>query len=65
MPGTVIRVNVQAGATVEAGEPLVVLEAMKMETPLASPYDAVVDAVHVTEGDRVTAGADARRARSE
>jgi biotin carboxyl carrier protein len=56
MPGTVIRVNVQAGASVAAGEPVVVLEAMKMETPLASPYDAVVDAVHVSEGDRVSAG---------
>jgi len=30
---------------------------MKMETPLASPYDATVRAVHVAEGDRVAAGA--------
>jgi acetyl-CoA/propionyl-CoA carboxylase, biotin carboxylase, biotin carboxyl carrier protein len=57
MPGTVIRVHVAAGATVAAGQPLVVLEAMKMETPLLSPYDAVVDAVTVAEGDRVAAGA--------
>ncbi len=57
MPGTVIRVHVAAGATVAAGQPLVVLEAMKMETPLLSPYDAVVDAVEVAEGDRVAAGA--------
>jgi biotin carboxyl carrier protein len=42
---------------VSAGEPLVILEAMKMETPLTSPYDAVVEAVHVREGDRVAAGA--------
>ena len=56
MPGTVIRVHVAPGRTVEAGEPLVVLEAMKMETPLLSPYDATVDAVHVAEGDRVAAG---------
>ena len=56
MPGTVIRVLVDPGATVEARQPLAVLEAMKMETPLASPYDAVVKAVHVAEGDRVTAG---------
>ena len=65
MPGTVIRVNVQAGATVAAGEPVVVLEAMKMETPLASPYDAVVDAVHVSEGDRVSAGQTLVELRSE
>ena len=40
----------------KAGEPLVVLEAMKMETSLTSPYDAIVEAVHVREGDRVAAG---------
>ena len=42
MPGTVIRVLVAAGDAVEARQPLVVLEAMKMETPLVSPYAAVV-----------------------
>jgi acetyl/propionyl-CoA carboxylase alpha subunit len=57
MPGTVIRVHVHEGSTVKAGEPLVVLEAMKMETPLTSPYDGVVRAVHVREGDRVAGGA--------
>jgi biotin carboxyl carrier protein len=36
---------------------LLVLEAMKMETPVSSPYDAVVSAVHVGEGDAVAAGA--------
>jgi acetyl/propionyl-CoA carboxylase alpha subunit len=57
MPGTVIKVHVHEGSTVKAGEPLVVLEAMKMETPLSSPYDATVQAVHVQEGDRVAGGA--------
>jgi biotin carboxyl carrier protein len=33
-----------------------VLEAMKMETPLTSPYDATVRAVHVQEGDQVAGG---------
>ena len=56
MPGTVIRLLVSAGDSVRARQPLVVLEAMKMETPLASPYDAVVRAVHVAEGDRVAGG---------
>ena len=56
MPGTVIKVLVAAGERVAARQPLVVLEAMKMETPLASPYDAVVRAVHVAEGDRVAGG---------
>jgi acetyl/propionyl-CoA carboxylase alpha subunit len=57
MPGTVIRVLVAAGDSVEARQPLVVLEAMKMETPLVSPYAAIVRAVHVAEGDRVAGGA--------
>ena len=57
MPGTVVRILVEPGATVSARQPLVVLEAMKMETPLVSPYDATVRAVHVAEGDRVAGGA--------
>jgi 3-methylcrotonyl-CoA carboxylase alpha subunit len=57
MPGTVVRVLVTAGDTVEPRQPLVVLEAMKMETPLVSPYAALVQAVHVAEGDRVAGGA--------
>jgi acetyl/propionyl-CoA carboxylase alpha subunit len=57
MPGTVLRVLVSAGDTVQPRQPLVVLEAMKMETPVVSPYEAVVRAVHVSEGDRVAGGA--------
>jgi acetyl/propionyl-CoA carboxylase alpha subunit len=57
MPGTVIRVVVEPGQRVEPREPLLVLEAMKMETPIISPYEAVVKAVHVQEGDQVTGGA--------
>jgi acetyl/propionyl-CoA carboxylase alpha subunit len=56
MPGTVIRILVTPGDQVRARQPLVVLEAMKMETPLVSPYDATVGAVHVGEGDRVAGG---------
>ncbi len=57
MPGTVISVLVREGEHVAARQPLVVLEAMKMETPLSSPYDAVVRKLHVAEGDRVAGGA--------
>jgi 3-methylcrotonyl-CoA carboxylase alpha subunit len=57
MPGTVIRVLAKAGDRVGHRQPLLVLEAMKMETPLVSPYEAVVKAVHVAEGDRVAGGA--------
>ncbi len=47
------QVLAAAGDAVQPRQPLVVLEAMKMETPLVSPYEAVVKAVHVAEGDRV------------
>jgi len=57
MPGTVIRLLVTEGDKVQPRQPLVVLEAMKMETPVVSPYEAVVRAVHVSEGDRVAGGA--------
>ncbi len=56
MPGTVIKVLAEPGQSVAPREPLVVLEAMKMETPVVSPYEAVVKAVHVAEGDLVGGG---------
>jgi acetyl/propionyl-CoA carboxylase alpha subunit len=57
MPGTVIKVLAAPGDQVEPRQTLLVLEAMKMETPVLSPYAATVRAVHVTEGDRVAGGA--------
>ena len=57
MAGTVIRVLTAPGERVEARQPLVVLEAMKMETPVVAPYDGTVGAVHVDEGARVDGGA--------
>ena len=57
MPGTVIQVLAAEGERVQARQPIVVLEAMKMETPLVSPFDAVVRRVHVAVGDQVAGGA--------
>ena len=56
MPGTVLRVLVTEGETVAAHQPLLVLEAMKMETPLTSPHEATVRRLLVAEGDQVAAG---------
>jgi biotin carboxyl carrier protein len=56
MPGTVIRVEVKPGDEIQTREPLVVLEAMKMEIPIHSPFDGKVTAVHVAAGDRVAGG---------
>ena len=57
MPGTVIAVHVGAGHEVEPRQPLVTLEAMKMEHPVTAPFAATVSAVHVAAGDTVAAGA--------
>jgi acetyl-CoA/propionyl-CoA carboxylase, biotin carboxylase, biotin carboxyl carrier protein len=56
MPGTVIRVEVKPGDAVQPRQPLVVLEAMKMEIPVHSPFGGTVTAVHVSAGDRVAGG---------
>ncbi|HEX4747764.1 MAG TPA: biotin carboxylase N-terminal domain-containing protein [Gaiellaceae bacterium] len=56
MPGTVIRLEVEPGDAVHARQPLVVLEAMKMEIPVHSPFDGTVKAVNVAAGDQVAGG---------
>ena len=56
MPGTVIRVEVEPGDDVQARRPLVVLEAMKMEIPVHSPFEGRIKEVHVSAGDRVAGG---------
>ena len=57
MPGKVIRLAVTAGAAVEEGSLVAVLEAMKMEHELLAPAAGTVAALHVAEGDQVDAGA--------
>ena len=57
MPGLVVRVLVAAGDRVEAGQGLVVLEAMKMENELQAPGTGTVRAVRVTTGEAVEKGA--------
>jgi acetyl/propionyl-CoA carboxylase alpha subunit len=56
MPGSVVRVAAAVGARVTAGQPLVVLEAMKMEHTVAAPLDGVLTALHVQAGDQVESG---------
>lgn len=57
MPGMVLRVLVEEGADVEAGQGLVVLEAMKMENQLKAASSGKVGKVHVAPGARVEKGA--------
>ena len=54
MNGRVVAVNAKAGEKIEAGKPLVVLEAMKMEHDLNLPFSVVVKAVHVKAGAQVS-----------
>jgi biotin carboxyl carrier protein len=56
MAATVVRVNVRAGDHVEAGDTLIVLEAMKMELPIRAPRRGTVTAVHCSEGQLVQPG---------
>ena len=56
MPGTVVSVAVEQGATVAAGQPVLVLEAMKMQHTVAAPHDGVVTQVDVHRGQQVAAG---------
>ncbi|WP_336205487.1 acetyl/propionyl/methylcrotonyl-CoA carboxylase subunit alpha [Nonomuraea sp. LPB2021202275-12-8] len=57
MPGSVLRVEVVAGERVAKGQPVLVLEAMKMEHLIAAPAGGVVSGVHVEKGQQVDAGA--------
>jgi len=56
LPGNVVDVLVQEGDKVEAGQALLVMEAMKMETELLANISGTVKALHVKKADRVTPG---------
>lgn len=56
MPGKVVAVLVSAGQSVKKGEPLVIMEAMKMEHTIAAPNDGVVEEILYAVGDQVTDG---------
>ena len=55
MPGMVVTVSVKAGQAVRAGDPLVSLEAMKMETQIRAERDGTIKAVHVRTGETIAA----------
>ncbi|ABG04662.1 3-methylcrotonoyl-CoA carboxylase, alpha subunit [Rubrobacter xylanophilus DSM 9941] len=57
MPGTVVKVVAEEGQRVEEGQPLLVLEAMKMEQPVTAPHAGVVRSLPYKEGDLVPGGA--------
>lgn len=58
MPGVVLKILVSPGDRVAAGEPLLVLEAMKMEHQIRAPHEGVIAALRCSVGDLVQPGVD-------
>ena len=56
MPGTVLDIKVANGATVNEGDPVVILEAMKMENEINAPCSGTVTSICVNKGDSVDSG---------
>ena len=58
MPGKILAVLTQAGAQVEKGAPMIVMEAMKMEHTISAPANGLVKEVRYAVGDQVAEGAE-------
>ncbi len=56
MPGTILSVNVSAGATVKEGDVLMILEAMKMENEIMAPKSGKIASVNVSKSSSVKTG---------
>lgn len=56
MPGLVTKIEVQKGEVVQAGQGLIILEAMKMENEIRSPEAATIEEIHVNSGTAVEKG---------
>ena len=56
MPGTVLDIKVSVGDQVQAGQVLLILEAMKMENEISAPSAGTIDSIQVQKGASVNAG---------
>ncbi len=56
LPGTILSIKVQVGASVSEGDTVLIIEAMKMETEIKSNFTGTVQTIHVQEGNNVSAG---------
>ncbi len=56
IPGNIVKVVVKEGDAIKKGEPVAVIEAMKMETNIIATMDGVVSKIYIAEGDQVTSG---------
>ena len=57
LPGTILSINANVGASVKKGDVLMILEALKMENEVLAPCDGTVKSVSVTKGQTVESGA--------
>ncbi len=55
--GKVFKIEAKVGQAVKAGDPVVIIEAMKMEIPVVAPQDGTVASIDVAVGDSIEAGA--------
>lgn len=56
MPGLILKISVELGQAIKKGDPVLILEAMKMENVFKSPADAVVKEIHINQGQAVEKG---------
>ncbi len=56
MAGNILKVVVSVGSVIAAGDVVVIMEAMKMETEIRSKYTGIVSSIHVKEGGAVAGG---------
>ena len=56
MPGSVLDVLVKKGDRVKSGEPILITEAMKMETTIQANFEGVIDQIYVQNGDLIETG---------
>ena len=57
MPGLILEINVTIGQKVNENDPLLILEAMKMENSLASPRDGIIKSIAIKQGETVNKNA--------
>ncbi|WP_022666701.1 acetyl-CoA carboxylase biotin carboxyl carrier protein subunit [Desulfospira joergensenii] len=56
VPGKIVRLDIEAGTTLEEGDEILVIETMKMETPVYAPCSGKVKALNAKAGDEVDEG---------
>ena len=56
MPGTVLGIKCTVGQAVKKGDPVVMIEAMKMETPIPAPQDGTIASINTQQGATVASG---------